>query len=520
VSLIVGPDWKGAARMAPGSMRAGSLAFVALLIGTGILTALTAVLSSGAPFLAVVPVLVVALVFAILRAPLRWTTTTLIFLSLALPMTGDAEGKWHTPLMKLGDLVNRNIDAAFPGSGLKVTGTELLLLALACLAGWRWISGRSGAVRKLDDATVGRDLSLIFLAGVGGALLNGLLRGGDFMTAQFQTRSLLAYPALYFLFSAAYRRPDDYRMLGRLLALISILRAVMAAGVAYSIERFDGLKIDYASNHWDSILFAVGAVILTIGYLERPTRSRAFAALVGIPLILLGMLANNRRLAWVELGAAAGTIFILANRSPWRHRVARALLLAAPVLALYLAIGWNSGSSAFKPVKMLRSTLDAKVDRSTWDREVENWNVVMSSHDHPILGRGYGFGYTVFVESDDISPWFPQFKAMPHNAILGWFLFAGVIGFTAMWAFFVGTVYLAVRAYARTTVPDERAATLCVVAAIVAVAVQAWGDMGPASIQSRMVGAMAAFVAVKLAVRSGAWPARRIADPRGAPAAE
>jgi len=179
-------------------------------------------------------------------------------------------------------------------------------------------------------------------------------------------------------------------------------------------------------------------------------------------------------------------------------------------VALYIGAGWNNtGSSVFKPVGMLRSIADSKSDRSTLDRDVENWNLLLSMRERPILGRGFGFEYTEYWLGDDISKVFPMYKAIPHNSVLALLLFAGLIGFCGLWSLLAVGVFLAVRSFHRTTVPIDRAAAMAAVGVVLIVVLHIYGDMGISSNQSRVLLPMALAVAGKLAVATGAWPERK-----------
>jgi O-antigen ligase len=138
---------------------------------------------------------------------------------------------------------------------------------------------------------------------------------------------------------------------------------------------------------------------------------------------------------------------------------------------------------------------------------VENWNLAMSIRQHPIAGRGLGFEYTEYARGDDISAVFADFKGWPHNSVLGLLFFAGPFGFTAIWSLFGCVVFLAVRAYRMARAPDDRVAALACMATVVVCAVLAFGDTGAHHAQYRMLSALSAVLAGKLAVVTGAWPA-------------
>jgi len=264
------------------------------------------------------------------------------------------------------------------------------------------------------------------------------------------------------------------------------------------------------------MLFSLGVVIVTLNVLERPSGRRALLSSLPLALLLLGIKENNRRLAFVELAMALLAVYLLTPWVRWKRELTRAVLVAAPIVAVYVGLGWNSTSGAlFSPVRTLKSVSDGTSNRSTAWREVENWNISMSIRARPLLGLGLGREYTQHMANDDISGAYPEYRQWPHNSVLGLLLLGGLLPFTALWSVFAVGVFLAVRALHRAREPRDRVAALAAVGALIACAVQAYGDLGAAFTQYRVFVPLAAVVAGKLAVATGAWPA-----PRRARAAE
>jgi hypothetical protein len=208
----------------------------------------------------------------------------------------------------------------------------------------------------------------------------------------------------------------------------------------------------------------------------------------------------------LELSVVAA--YLVSGPHRWKRAVTRVAIAAAPLLALYLAVGWNRDGALFAPIQAFR-TIDGTLDSSTRWRDIENWNLAMSMREHPILGIGLGGQYTEFARGDDISTVFADYRAWPHNSVLGLLLLAGPFGFTAIWALAALVVFLAVRSHRLATEPDDRVAALACVAAVIACAVLAFGDTGAHFVHYRVLLALAVAVSAKLAVATGAWPAPR-----------
>jgi hypothetical protein len=495
---------EAAARFREGEwLRIAGLAALVLCVGTA--TVAVAVAGANAA-LAVVPVAIVGALWGLAKAPLRVSAGTLLFLVLALEVSTDTAGLWHSPLAALGDLLQENLERSAGLPGVSLSGLEVVALYLLGVAAFQ---RRRPAVAVEGVAPAPRvvwGFLLVYVAAVAYAEANGLARGSG--AATWKVRQLLDVPLLALVFQAAFRGPRDHRLLGRVVILAATIKALLAVYVQrVAAPALTGGKLDYATNHGDSVLFAIAAFILIAHVAERRDLRRAAIAAAFLPVILVGIHENGRRTAWVMLWMSLLAAYFVTPARPWKRVLTRAVLLAAPLLVLYAAVGWNRGGRLFAPIQTLRTLSDSSVDSSTRWREVENWNIAMSMREHPILGIGLGAEYTEFVKGDDISSAFADFKAWPHNSVLGLLLFAGPIAFTAMSALLGLVVFLSVRSHRLARSPEDRVAALTCIAAVISCSVLAYGDTGAHFAHYRVLLALAVAVSGKLAVATGAWPA-------------
>lgn len=489
----------------PALARPAALAAGLVVLATA--TGVAANLATGSPLLGVLPVLLVLALWALVALPLRFSVSGLVFLSLALDDRLGAEGRWHTPLSTLGDLLHFNIDNTLPFlPGLKLTGMEAAALLLLAIA-----STRSARARRRADGAhvrvpgVMRDLAVVVALAVGYGVLNGLATGGNAQVALWQVRAFLDIVLLYFLFQAAYRGPVDEPLVWRTVLAAAAVKALLAIWVRVNVAPFFA-RMEYTTSHGDSMLFVAAFAILVARFVERRGRARLLDAALFLPLVFWGTQANARRLAWVEMAFVLLLFFWVTDWKPWKRRLARATLLAIPLIALYVAVGWESTAGFFGPVATFRSVIDTRHDRSTWDRHVESWNIATTLRENPLRGRGFGHEYTEYMPMDDISHVFPMYKAEPHNYLLGLLLFAGPVAFAGLAALFGATIFLAARTYRATTDGAARASALVEMAIVLVVWVQTYGDMGILSPQAPVLSALAIALAAKAAVAHGAYP--------------
>jgi O-antigen ligase len=246
-----------------------------------------------------------------------------------------------------------------------------------------------------------------------------------------------------------------------------------------------------------------------IRFAEQPVKRNFMACLFLVPLIAVGMVANDRRLVWVELLIPLIAYWLVSRRSQIKRYFVRGLLLALPLIVGYVGAGWNSTSGVFAPVRTLRSVGDSDVDASTMYRDLENFNLLMTLRLNMVTGAGFGQPFAEVVTLPNIS-FFQEYRYLPHNSVLGLWAFAGPFGFTGLTAAMVVAIYLAARAYQYVKQPDERTAAVMVMAVILIYMVHCWGDIGFTERRSMYLVGPVLAIAAQLAVSSGAWRMRTI----------
>jgi len=399
----------------------------------------------------------------------RASALVLLFLILALENPGDAGGRWQSPLAPLGALLLANLNLSLPVRALRFTGLDVLMGLLIVVILARGAVRGGGDRSELRPARPMTWAAALWLGTVLALWAYGLARGGDFRNSLWQCHQLLWVPLAYFVFQSALRGPRDYGALARVVVAAACVKAGLALWVRLTVSASADV-LPTATSHGDSILFAC-----------------AFALVVALV---------------VELA-----VYASATATRRKRAVRRAALLAMPLLVLYGAVGWTSSARVFAPVRIARSLTAARTDWSTAMRDIENFNLLWTLRDHPLVGTGFGHEYVEKVKAVDISSIFPQYRYVPHNTVLGLLAFGGAAGFTGIFLTLAVGVFLAARAHRFARTPAERAAALTVIAAVIVYLGQSYGDMGLVSWTATFTLAPALAVASRLATATGAWPA-------------
>jgi O-antigen ligase len=260
-------------------------------------------------------------------------------------------------------------------------------------------------------------------------------------------------------------------------------------------------KLAYATSHADSMLFADAFIAVAALFMERKVKGRKWRYLALLPIFLLGMVSNNRRLVWVHLGVSLAVLYLVTHDNPIKRRIRIAALVLTPVVIGYFVMGWNKlYGSFYKPVRILRSVIDAESDASgsSFWRELENFNLVSTLRSHPIFGKGYGHGYDEIIPLPAID--YALELWVPHNSILGLWAYCGLLGYAGTTMLWVGGVYFAMRAYRRSTEPADRVAALVSIIGLLVYVMHSWGDLGLGTWTGVFTAAASLAVASKLGV--------------------
>jgi hypothetical protein len=408
-------------------------------------------------------------------------------------------GLWRSPFQVLGPLF-----VSLPG--ISLTAWHLLLVALApvCLlapGAWRRRSSFLDLAILVSAATV----ALTFLW--------GFMRGGSAYNAYFQLWRFLAALLVGLLLHSAIRTSRDLKALGTTIVAAALVRGTLAVYFYWFVVHGQTVPSPpHMTTHDDTLLFVAGIVIVSAWAVVRGGPRAVLGAGLVSAWLLYAIVLNNRRLAWIELVLVAAVGYILLFDRGWR--VHRWLALAAPVVLLYVVVGWGRPEGMFAPLRAL-STAGSNADASSLARqeEVRNLLYTLWASDNPLLGTGWGVPYQkVTSVYSNFGPEWWQYLYMPHNSLLAVAVFGGLVGLTGIWLVVPVAAMLATRGFRQAAHPVDRAAGLAAVAILPAYGAQCYGDIGFQALTCALILGAALGAAGKVAAWSAA---RQEAAPRG-----
>ncbi|MEZ5264503.1 MAG: O-antigen ligase family protein [Acidimicrobiales bacterium] len=456
-------------------------------IGVGVLGAM----ATGSLVVAVAPALALVAVQLLRFQPVSRLFLVMVAATLLLdhPAEQPYLGQWRSPLHAIGELWFNPLSHTAAGVPLPLAPALLVTVWLA----WRALTERQSRLGPTGRLYL--RVSALAATTLLAAQVYGVARGGDLRQTFYQVSPMLLTIAVGVAACLLGNRQLLLK-LERIVLVVAAVRALVCLYLYITVFRPSGESFLYVTTHSDSVLWVVALAMLT-GKLIATFRLEPQRGRVALALLYLGAItANNRRLAWVELGVVVA--YAVWATPPRLHRLrARVAAVAVPVLLVYTVIGLSAPPSRlFMPVQALNSVND-ETDSSTMSREIENHNLFVTIQQGGLLGVGFGHEYTEQIVGPDISTAFPQYRYLPHNSLLGLIAFAGPVGFIGFWLPFVVAMGAAARLRSH---PSRRlrAAGVWFAGAIIAYTLMAWGDIGLQSSLNTVLGAVGAGLAVRM----------------------
>jgi hypothetical protein len=417
------------------------------------------------------------LFYATVRAPVHITARVLLALGLFIepPDMIPGAGYWVSPLEGANETLYGslktliNFPASFP------------LFFFCALTLWYRARRTYKPVTFMAAPPPAIRMVTVFLGVVLAMWGYGMLRGGAPTPSFFQVLQLLCLPIFTLGCLYSIRGKDDFRALCTIIVLVALARSALVAWVYLVVCAPLGVVPEYATTHGDSVIFDAAFLILVTHFIEVRTK-RALVRLIGFGgVILVAIAMNNRRLAFVGLGAGLVTIILFLPRSVAKRKVFRQLLWITPLLVGYIVIGGANPldkNPIYAPARLVTSVIEQN-DTSSDARDVENDNLLVTlDENNPLIGPGFGFEYHEVTQLYDISQYFPLYKYIAHNSVLWLLTIGGLFGFTALWMLFAFNAYFSARAYRLARTSNDRAVGLFGLGMTFVCITADWGDQG------------------------------------------
>jgi len=322
-------------------------------------------------------------------------------------------------------------------------------------------------------------LGLLLVLALVGSLGHGLGTGGDFLPSLWEVRALFYFILLYFLV------PQIIQTREQISVLIWILIIVVAIKDLQGGLRFAELGFSFRgnlclTNHEDPV-FTVDLIMLLIAFsmFGSKAKQRTAILLLLFPM-LLGFYAGNRRSAYAAFIASMVAFVFVLNKQEIKSLL-KVLVPTMAFIVVYSAVFWNSTSKLGSPVQMIKSGIfqDKKDDGEHYSsnlyREIEKYDLAVTSRGSPIFGIGFGKKYLQPMPLVPIP--FPLRDWIPHDEILWLIVKMGGLGFFIFWLFIDAVLFEAASIIRMLKDPFLRAVCFLVIASLVGQMVVSYYDL-------------------------------------------
>jgi hypothetical protein len=337
----------------------------------------------------------------------------------------------------------------------------------------------------------------------------GLTRGGEVRFASWQTYLILSAVLVAFTVAATHKTAADFRGLARWLLAAALYRALMCWISYFTWARaIVGESGAFLTTHDDTICWVVSVLVLVAEMIEKRATRTVLRNLFLIVFLMGAIQFNSRRIAWVSLAMGVAVLYFLIPYGKAKKRINRVGMILAPIVLLYVVVGWGRASPIFLPLRSL-STVSTQEDGSTLARNAENLGLIATAKYASFLtGTGWGRPYVFLTMKYDISGAFELWRYIPHNSILGLLAFTGVLGFIGFWTPLPTSVFLNARVARMAADPRLRTVGLVGAAQLIVACNQLYGDMGLFSLDAMYVMAVSYAIALRVPVTAGVWDTR------------
>jgi hypothetical protein len=341
----------------------------------------------------------------------------------------------------------------------------------------------------------------------------GIATSGGAWEASWQTYLMMSGVLFAFAVAAAFRTPEHFMLIWKAILWAAAYRATMC--VLFYIFYIHTMRLnpppEFLTSHDDTVLWVVAMMILILRIIEMPGFASRAKSLAFLVFLGAAVLFNQRRIAWVSLAMGIVLLLSLMRPSKQKRRAMRFVYALAPLVLIYVVVGWGRPERMFKPLQSF-ATVSTQEDTSTKARNVENLGLLATANaNNSLVGTGWGHPYIEVSNKYSIAKYFPLWKFIPHNSILGLLAFTGVFGFCGYWLIYPTAMFFNARMARLAKSSTARQVGLVGAIQMVVCANQFYGDMGIYFIKSVYILALSYAAALRLPLFTEVWPA-----PKGA----
>jgi hypothetical protein len=317
-------------------------------------------------------------------------------------------------------------------SSLHLQPADLLLVVLfviylAKTAGTRRFWPRS----QLSASVYG------LIGAVGLGVVIGLMHHGALRVALMETRPYVYLTAAYVLTAVVVTNRRALQSVLWAYVVAVGLKAVQGLYIFMSV-RNQNPRPESVLGHEEAFFFGVFIVLVAALWLFDVKGTLRKTATWLLPLVVAANLANDRRTAWVVLGAGLAVLVAIGLVClPTRRRVlVRGIVVTLAISAVYFPLYWNKNGGLAQPARAVHSLISANPRDASSDlyRVQEDANLKLNIREGGLLGKGFGVPIDYALPIVNLKDIDPLITYVPHNGVYYVLMRMGLLGGIAFWS--------------------------------------------------------------------------------------
>ncbi|HLY32016.1 MAG TPA: O-antigen ligase family protein, partial [Ktedonobacterales bacterium] len=324
----------------------------------------------------------------------------------------------------------------------------------------------------------------IFLLGcIALGILHGLTSGGVFRIIVLEVRPFWYLFVSYIL---AFNIVSQVKHVRNILWITIIGSSFKGVQGVYIVYAYLGGHIEGQNEimaHEQSFFFIMVLLLLALFLLHHVNRAQLIAALVGLPCLLIALVANNRRADYVALllGIGVAWVLVIIVKPETRRRLIVALAICMLLGGAYVLAFRNASGTIAAPARDIVSVFnpsvsDARDLSSNEYRIIEDYDLKYTESQSPLLGYGYGKPFLQPQVLPNVIDLDPYYLYVPHNNVLWIWMRLGPLGYAAMWYLFGSAIVLGCLIARRLKNPELQLFAIFAVATLVMEVILAYSD--------------------------------------------
>jgi hypothetical protein len=313
---------------------------------------------------------------------------------------------------------------------------------------------------------------LFYLLCVAGGVLHGLTSGGDLKITVVETRPFWYLFMSYLIACNLVTHKRHLRAFFWIVIIGAGVKGLQGLYIVLIVLHGNLAGHREIMAHEESFFFVAFLILVALLWWQRRDRPQLYAALFVLPCVLVALVSNQRRAAYIAFLVGVAVAWILVARTRHEQRrgsagggsmvldrelaplggsrarrraVARllGLLVCAGLGAGYVGTFEHSGGWFAEPARAIVSNFqpDPQDAASNQYRSIEDYDLQYTAKQNPWLGLGFGKPFLTPKRLPDISRLDPYYLYTPHNTVYWVWMRLGTVGFFALW-YLLGTIIL------------------------------------------------------------------------------